>query len=243
MFWPDIIELKHFYSSPLGKVARRRIRARITAAWPEVYKEHIVGLGFATPFLRDFLKDENRVTAIMPAAQGVMHWPPEQRNVVTLADEAALPLPDSCVERVILIHALEHTDQVHAMMQEAWRILAPNGKLLAIVPNRRGLWSRIECTPFAYGHPFSINQMLRLLRSSMFVPLRSETALFMPPSTSRLVMRLERALENIGSRFLSPFGGVLIIEAEKQIYAVNTEFSLKKKRVYIPSARKVAPTR
>ena len=243
MFWPDIIELKHFYTSPLGKVVRRRIRARINAAWPEVYREHVLGLGFATPYLRDFLKDENRVTAVMPAPQGVMHWPAEQPNIVTLADEAALPFPDSCVERAIVIHALEHSDQSHAMMQEIWRVLAPNGKLLAIVPNRRGIWTHIEGNPFAYGHPFNVNQVLRLLRGTMFVPLRSETALFMPPSTSRMVMRMERALENLGSRFFTPFGGVLMIEAEKQIYAVNTEYALQKKKVYLPARGTVVPTR
>lgn len=242
MFWPDIIELKHFYSSPLGRVARRRIRARIQAMWPEIYREHVLGIGFVTPYLRPFLKDGNRVTAIMPAAQGVMHWPPEHKNIVALADEAELPFADGSVERVIMVHALEHTIQVQAMMQEVWRVLAPSGKILVIIPNRRGIWARIEGTPFAQGHPFNVSQMLRLLRRTMFMPLQSETALFSPPSTSRIILRMERALENTGRRFLMPFGGVLMVEAEKQIYAVNATHVLKKKELYIPAAGVILPT-
>lgn len=242
MFWPDIIELKHFYFSTLGKIARRRIRYAIKRRWPEVEKESVLGLGFATPYLRDFLAD-NRVNAVMPAPQGVMHWPPEAPNLVALADEADIPFPDSSMDRIIVVHALEYSDQAQAMMGEIWRVLSPCGRVLVIVPNRRGLWSRIEGTPLAYGHPYNMNQMLRLLRRTMLVPVYTGTALFTPPSTSKLMLKTEKLWETVGKRILSPFGGVLVIEAEKQIYAMNTERAVAKKKLYIPAAKPVIPLR
>lgn len=242
MFWPDIIELKHFYLSPLGKVARRCIKNCIQRQWPEVEKEWVLGLGFATPYLRGFL-EKNRVTAVMPAPQGVMHWPPEKANLVALADEAELPFPDGSIEKVLIVHALEYSDQAQAMMREVWRVLAPSGRVLVVVPNRRGLWSRMEGTPLAYGHPYNMNQMLRLLRRSMFAPVCTGTALFTPPSSYQLVQRMERVWETLGPYVISPFGGILVIEAEKQIYAINAERAVAKKKLYIPAAKPVMPVR
>lgn len=242
MFWPDIIELKHFYLSPTGKMARRRLIRCVDRQWPEVKDEWIVGLGFATPYLRPFL-GQNRVSAVMPAPQGVMHWPPEGPNLAALADEAELPFPDSSIDKLLVVHALEYSDQAQSMMREIWRVLAPCGKVLVIVPNRRGLWSHMEGTPLAYGHPFNMNQMLKLLRRSMFAPLYTGTALFTPPTQSKLLLRMERILEALGPHVLSPFGGVLVVEAEKQIYAVNAERAVAKKNIYIPAAKPVIPLR
>lgn len=221
---------------------RRRIIRAIDRQWQNVEKEWILGLGFATPYLRPFL-ERNRVNAIMPAPQGVMHWPPEAPNLVALADEAELPFPNSSIDKVVVVHALEYSDQAQAMMREVWRVLAPSGRVLVIAPNRRGLWSRIEGTPLAYGHPFNMNQMLRLLRRSMFVPIYTGTALFTPPTYSKVILRTEKLCETLGTALLSPFGGVLVIEAEKQIYAVNAERAVAKKNIYIPAAKPVIPLR
>ncbi len=243
MFWPDIIELSQFYHSPLGMIAKRRIRAAMQEFWPDVTQQEILGIGFATPYLSHFSHENNRIMALMPAAQGVMHWPEHGANASFIADESEIPLPDNFIDRVVLIHALEYTEQAQALMHEIWRILAPGGKILIIVPNRRGMWARIDGTPFAYGQPFSTGQLIRLLRHTMFVPLESRTTLFVPVSTSRMVLRTESICETIGKHFLPPFGGVLMMEAEKQIYAVNCERAprAKQKRIYITAPNPIVP--
>lgn len=215
----DVVDLAEFYRSPLGRVAQRMVRRGIRTMWPDVSGMTVVGLGYATPFLRPFLEEATRVIALMPAQQGVVHWPPQEANLVALGDEAELPFADLSVDRVLLVHSVESTEQLRPMMREVWRILTANGRVVVVAPNRRGLWARIERTPFAYGAPYSASQLRHMLRGAMFMPTVSEPALFVPPTRSRMLLSSAEAWEKAGTRWLPLFGGVVIVEATKQIYA------------------------
>jgi len=92
-----------------------------------------------------------------------------------------------------------------------------------VVPNRRGIWARLDRTPFGHGYPYTPGQLNRLLRDTLFSPLRVERALFVPPSRSRMVIASAPAWENIGVRWFPTFSGVLLIEAGKEIYAPTVE--------------------
>jgi SAM-dependent methyltransferase len=229
--WQDIIDLNAFYASPLGQVARRIIRRRIRALWPNLSGQSVLGLGFATPYLRPFKGEASRVLAIMPATLGVIAWPPDEARRVALADEAELPLPDGSIDRALLVHAVESSEQLRPMLREIWRVLDGGGRLLVVVPNRRGVWARFERTPFGSGHPFSPPQLSRLLRDSLFTPLTTETALFMPPLKSRMMLRAAGAWERVGERWGLPFAGAVIIEAGKQVYAARPERLLSAARL------------
>ena len=80
-----------------------------------------------------------------------------------LVDETELPLIDEGADRILLVHMLEWSENPLELLRELWRVLAPNGRLLLIVPNRRGLWARVDTTPFGYGSPFSRSQLTKLL--------------------------------------------------------------------------------
>src|ERR1700754_812646 len=101
------------------------------------------------------------------------------------------------------------------MLREMWRVLAPEGRLLLIVPNRRGLWARFDTTPFGYGRPYSRRQLERLLTGAMFTPLEWSGALYMLPSDRML--RWATAFERVGSRLWPAFAGVIIVEARKEL--------------------------
>jgi len=219
--WQDVVDLNAFYGSRVGQVARRMIGRRMRAMWPDVHGQTVLGLGYATPYLRAFRGEAERVIAVMPASQGVMAWPGDEPRRVALADEAELPLPVGSVDRALLVHAVECSEQVRSMLRELWRVLAPGGRLLVVAPNRRGIWARLERTPFGQGHPFSPPQLSRLLRESLFSPLQTTSALYMPPGTSRMLLRLAMAWERIGERWGLPFAGVVLIEASKQVYAAR----------------------
>ena len=104
------------------------------------------------------------------------------------------------------------------------------GRLLVVVPNRRGVWARLDRTPFGLGSPYSLTQLNRLLRDTMFTPLQSARALFVPPGRSRMLLRSADAWEEIGSRWFPTFSGVLMIEAGKEIYAATPEPAGRRKR-------------
>jgi SAM-dependent methyltransferase len=233
----DIVDLRDFYTSRLGQVACRMIRRRIRLVWPEIAGSRVLGIGYATPYLRPFLTDAERVMAMMPAAQGVLPWPAEGPNRVTLVEESELPLADYSIDRVVLVHSIEFSEELRPLLKEVWRVLAAGGRLLAIVPNRRGIWARIDRTPFGQGHPYTPGQLSRLLREEGFTPERNAAALFVPPTHSRLLLRAAPVLERLGERWFATFAGVAMVEASKQIYATTPQprrQRVRTRQVYIP---------
>ena len=130
----------------------------------------MVGLGYTTPYLGLFRDEAERCLAFMPAAQGVIKWPSARPALAALVEEYDLPLPDLSVDRLILVHALEMSDDAPSLLRELWRVLGPGGRLLLVIPNRRGLWARMDTTPFGQGRPYSRSQILHLLRETSFTP-------------------------------------------------------------------------
>ena len=217
--WTDVLDLNEFYSRPLGQMTVRLLRARLRDMWPSVKGETVLGLGYATPFLRPFMEEAGRTLAFMPAPQGVTRWPRKGPNHTAFVEEMDLPLPDRSVDRVLLVHAVENTEQLRPFLREIWRVMADGGQLVTVVPTRAGLWSQLDRSPFYQGHPYSPGQVANLLRANMFAPLRQGRALYMPPTHSRLALRMAPAIERFGQRWLGRFAGVSVIESGKQLYA------------------------
>ena len=232
----DVVDLRDFYRSGLGQVARRMIRRAIQRVWPDLRGMRLVGLGYATPFLSALSGETERTVAMMPASLGVLRWPADGRNLVTLSDEAELPFADYSIDRVLLVHALETSDETRAMLKEVWRVLAGGGRVLIVTPNRRGIWARLDRTPFGSGRPYTMSQLSQLLRDEQFTPVGSDHALFIPPSPSRVMLRSAAAWERIGRRWFPTFAGVLLVEATKQIYAKPAAARAPRRRlVYAPA--------
>lgn len=219
--WHDVVDFNRFYRSRLGKAARTAVQAEIRAHWPDVTGCSVAGIGYATPYLKQFEGEADRLVAIMPAHQGVTHWPRGKPNRTALAEESSLPFDTLSVDRLLLVHAVENSEHLRAMMRECWRVLSGQGRLLIVVPSRRGIWSRIERTPFGHGKPYSKAQMERLLKDSLFEPLSITRALYTPPSDWDIVLRSAPALERLGRRWFPRLGGALFVEAHKQVYAAT----------------------
>lgn len=214
----DVVDLRSFYAQRLGVVARRFIGRGIRARFADTRGMRVVGIGYPTPYLGLFREEAERCLAFMPAAQGVVQWPTARPCLTTLVDELDMPLPDAAADRVMLVHALEITHDAPALLRETWRVLAAGGRLLAVVPNRRGLWARMDTTPFGHGRPYSRSQITSLLRDSGFTPMGWSEALYVPPISRGWFLRSAVAWERAGSTISAPFAGVHIVEATKQVY-------------------------
>ncbi|HXZ01735.1 MAG TPA: methyltransferase domain-containing protein [Stellaceae bacterium] len=233
----DVVDLRDFYESRLGQVARRMIRRRIRLIWPDLRGMRLLGLGYAAPYLKLFREEAERVVAVMPSSQGVLAWPQDGPNAVALADEGELPLQDFSVDRVLLMHGLEYSEQARPLLKEIWRVMAGGGRLLVVAPNRRGIWARVDWTPFGQGHPYTPSQLSRALREADFTPERVSTALFVPPTGSRMLLRSAAAIERIGERWFTSFAGVSVVEASKQLYAKPAMKRKESRRpAYLPVA-------
>lgn len=218
----DVIDLRDFYASPLGQTARRILRRQMRLVWPAVPDQDILGLGYATPFLRVF-SEARRTVALMPASQGVTRWPEDEPGLTALGDDTTLPFGDAAFDRVLLVHGLEMSEAVRPFLREIWRVLAPEGRLLLVVPHRRGLWAQSERTPFGQGHPYSRTQITRLLNDCLFAPGARAAALHFPPLGWRFLLRSASGWEKVGSKLWPGLAGVILVEATKRVFATTPE--------------------
>lgn len=230
----DIIELRRFYGSPLGLRATRSIAAALTALWEPMSDERLLGLGYTAPWLDRFGADAERTLAFMPARQGATIWPIGRPNSSVLVYEEELPLADASLDRVLLVHALEHAESPEQLLIEIWRVLSPNGRVIVVVPNRRGVWARFEHTPFGTGRPFSRTQLSKLMRAANFTPSVSTEALFSPPSEKNWAVKFDNILERGGRRFWPAFAGAIVMEGQKRLYQGLAVKQRSSRRVFVP---------
>ena len=134
----DITDLRSFYASPLGGVTRRFVGRAIGRFWGTLTGLRVLGLGYAPPYLSTPVRESERTLAFMPASQGVVNWPGTGASASALVDPLTMPLPDACIDRVLLVHALETVESPSELLHEIWRILTPGGRIIMVAPNRRG---------------------------------------------------------------------------------------------------------
>jgi SAM-dependent methyltransferase len=232
---PDVKRLIGFYKSPLGKISRALVREEIVRLAGSIDKRRVLGLGFASPYLRFTLEKAERVLAFMPARQGSSAWPREGPSHTVLCDPLEMPLTDAAVDVIIAVHAFEHVADAEELMREIWRVSAPNARLVMVVPRRRGMWAAADNTPFGDGIPFSRTQVDRLLRDHSFVPEAWREALYLPPSNHKLLIKSARFLERFGRLFGPLFAGVLVVSAKKELFPAVPRRKKLERYVRVPS--------
>ena len=154
----------------------------------------------------------------MPASQGVVNWPGTGASASALVDPLMMPLPDASIDRVLVVHALETVESPSELLHEIWRILTPGGRIIVVAPNRRGLWARMDTTPFGHGQPFSRSQLKSLMRQTWFSPEGWAETLYVPPLRNRFLLRRPRPGSGSASASRCPSPGLHIVEATKQLY-------------------------
>ena len=232
---PDVKRLIGFYKSPLGKIARAIVREQVIRFAGDVRGRRILGLGFATPYLRVTLDKAERVVAIMPARQGSSAWPREGPSHTVLADPLEMPLTDAAVDLIIAVHMFEHASDAEELMRELWRVAAPNARLIIVVPRRRGLWASWDNTPFGAGNPFSRGQLDRLLRDHSFVPEQWRETLYLPPTQMKLALKSARFFQR-GGRLLGPaLAGALCVVARKELFPAVPRRKKAERYVRVPA--------
>lgn len=232
----DVLQFNEFYATKQGKLTQHALLATLQKMWQPITQERLVGFGYAIPYLDIFATDTERTCNFMPAQIGAMAWPPTEDCQTCLVEENNLPLPDSAIDRMLVVHALEHCQNKHTMLQEIWRVLTPNGKLILAVPNSRRLWrGNNDNWPFSWGEPYSPTQLMEDLKQNMFTPLNHTTTLHVPPKENRAVIKINKIIEKIGNSFGTSLGIVLIVEAQKTLYQNIKAKQKQTAKLFIPS--------
>ena len=215
----DVLELRQFYATPLGRSAREMVSRKVLETWGDARDLDVLGLGYATPVLSAIAPAARRVVAVMPAQQGVELWPAEGANLACLSAEDALPFQNAFFDRILAVHALEESPDPVALLREVWRVLSPTGRVVVVTAARNGLWANAEKTPFGHGRPYTRSQLADLLREAELEPTGWTRALYVPP-VSWLAGWAE-GFEQAGSRLWPGFAGLVLTEAVKESFAIK----------------------
>lgn len=229
----DVLELRQFYGSDLGRAARAMVERKLTEAWGDAAGLDVLALGYATPFVAGLRPRARRVVAGMPAQQGVEVWPADGRNLAALTPEDSLPFANALFDRILVVHGLEESADPAAFLREVWRVMAPSGRAIVTVASRSGLWANSERTPFGHGRPYTRSQLAELLREADLEPSGWTRALYAPPVG--WMARWAEGFEQAGSRLWPGFAGLLLMEAVKQTFAVKPQASRARLRVARPA--------
>lgn len=215
----DIKSLLDFYATPLGELVHLYVQDTVDQ-FLNIKQGSILGLGFATPYLKESLFETNQVMAFMPEYIGGITWPTPAASRTAVVKEDSLPLPNKSVDRILLIHGVEFAKNAQRMIGELSRILKSDGKILIIAPNKRGIWSHFENTPFGFGHSFSMSQLSQILSNEGFKCLIKERFLYFPPSQSLYTQSFFAPMEMIGSYLIPKLSGLNAIIADKRTFAI-----------------------
>ena len=211
--------LEAFYATRLGQSAARLMSERMTALWGSCAGQRVLGIGYPNPLLPLWQDEAAACIGVVPEELGEARLVSDKGQSLCLSPEQKLPFPEGLFDRVFLLHALEEADSPRQLLREAWRILAPEGRIVVAVTNRRSMWSVVESKPFGHGRPWTRSQMVRFLNDSLFQVTASTTAVHMPPLNWRIITGAANSWERAGEFALPGLGGVVLVEAVKRLYS------------------------
>lgn len=200
-----IEDFTDWYATPPGREAARLLSSAVRPLLGRGGR--LLAVGQTAPVLTRLhgLRHE-RIAMIV---ERPVRWPVTTASRSAVADPERLPFTDALFDDALLIHALELCERPRAVLRELWRVLSPAGRIVLVVPNRAGVWARVETLPFGRGHPYGRGALTRLLEDAMFEVESWSTALSAPPVTR--LRWLERPL----ARFAPHLGGVHVVAARK----------------------------
>ena len=140
----NVIHLENFYTTLLGQAAIAMVGRRLSALWPDIHGQTVLGHGFAYPYLRTYAPQARLMCLTMPGSQGAIAHQGHRGFISCLSEETLLPFRDAQFDKVLVSHAIEETPDLPALLSEFWRIIKPEGRLVIIASNRAG--------PVSYTH-------------------------------------------------------------------------------------------
>lgn len=207
-----LYEYQEFYKTSEGRLINKILKKEIFKFVDK--RQPVLNIGYSLPYFR---KDLSVISSSIDL-DGDYDLP----SHVSYAHTHKLPVESGSYEQVSAVHMLENASHPIDSLKESWRVLKGGGKLVMVVSNRGGLWSRTDRSPFGNGRPFSAKQVVALLEMAGFVCEDIHPALFLFPAKNRTLLRASRLFQRIGKYFMVFPGGVHIVVAQKQLYSPVT---------------------
>jgi SAM-dependent methyltransferase len=146
----QIIGLREWLTTPVGQYLLQWERAQLDIAVADVFGYHALQLGWpdiaalqANRMPHQWLAlghpaDNAGLTQDLPAGIALPAGAPAAAALVT--DFAALPFPEASLDLLVMPHTLEFSQDPHAALREAARVLVPEGRMVICGLNPTSLW-------------------------------------------------------------------------------------------------------
>ncbi|MBN8648286.1 MAG: methyltransferase domain-containing protein [Caulobacterales bacterium] len=238
----SIKDFAKFYQSDLGKMVAELICEYTKACWidkpqKDLSNEDILGYGFSPPIIsRLEINSTRKINYVLQneITEDALHL---AENNWVIGEETRTPFQDGQFEKILCLSGLEESENPVRTLRELWRILSPEGSLILIVPNRRGVWARFDNSPFGQGRPFSRTQLLNLISESLFEVEIARRILYAPPINHSIINKTCMNFEKMGEALWPTFGGLLFFELKKRVLIEPpTEKGRLFKPIQVPNA-------
>lgn len=210
----DITEIIKFYQSRTGQIVKDELAPLVQQKNTYNGTPHLfIGAPFA---LIQNEAPEN--IYLMDRNIGATIFPSQNKNKVALIDLEQIPLDDQSISQITIVHCLEYASSPLKFMRELWRILAPEGTLRIISPNRRSIWSHLDMSPFGHGNPYSMSQLSTLAKESQFDIIKKERGLFTPPYQAWVPQLITQSQGYLIKNFAPKLSGIIVMDLKKRVY-------------------------
>ena len=164
-------------------------------------------------------------------------------------DFLELPFENQSVDLLVMPHTLEFTDDPHALLREAERVLVPEGKLIIVGFNSLSLWgvrqsvNRLNRRPFlpADTDLIAFTRLKDWIKLLGFELSRGRFGCYRPPLGNQQWLDRCAFMESAGDRWWPIFGAVYSITAVKRVTRIRLIGpAWKKKPAVVPALAPVA---
>lgn len=133
-----------------------------------------------------------------------------------------LPIATGSVDLVVLPHTLEFLDNPRRLLNEACRIVKPEGDIIILGFNPYSLWGLKKWWVEHKKVPWSANfipafKIKDWLTLADFELIRHDRLMFSPPTTKKTLLKYLALVEKIGVKCNAFFGGVYAITAKAKV--------------------------
>ena len=214
-------ELNSWWSSTLGQLVIQVETEKLVKVFPQVFGYHILLLGLVAQF-------KMIEYSVIPYQSVVNPFHRDKGVTKTITGQwDCLPFATNSVDVVVLPHTLDFSENASEVIQEACRVLIPEGRLLVFGLNPYSLWrlksswSRGKkalpwCCDFK-----SVGFVKRELADADFQILEQDYFLFQPPMQNIHAMEKLGFLNKISRFGLKGLSGIYFIEAQKKVQSLR----------------------
>ena len=217
--YQDFNEFEKFYQSELGINVKYFISSKLKKYIYLYDGETLGSFGFGNPYLNLFAEKNIKIFNFLSKKVGIKKNSYSEKITDVLLDEEKLPIEDLFFNHIVSVHYLENASNLKKNLRELWRVLAPEGKIYIVLPNKKSSWNISSGSPFSSGFGFSKNQITQILEDNFFETQFIDRLVYFPPWNSSMVIKNKFLFEKMGSYFWRFFNGVYLCVAKKRIYA------------------------